>query len=78
MAKATSKNTDIVPAFQNPILADDPQELALIIEDNLGANVQLTVSDLDRIKVEGSSFLVPTLEGEEPTREISGVILLSK
>ena len=76
MAKKSS--TDLVPAFDNPVLLQDPGTLQGIINDNLGLDAQLTVSDLDRIRIEQSSFMVPTLEGEVPEQEVLGVVLLSK
>jgi len=58
----------------------EQQELLEIIRENLGGT-QITKFDLDRVKVpSGGSTVweVPTLEGSEPTKALTGVVIFFK
>lgn len=60
------------------VLRMDPTELTELIEDNIGGGESITARDLDRVKVPaggGTTWEVPSIEGEISTKEIKGVIV---
>jgi len=72
-----TKSTDLVP-FDSYAIATRGDELATIIRENMGESGRMTPFDLDRVKVPtggGKTWVVPTLDGEQDVREISGVIV---
>lgn len=69
----------VVPGDDSKYLAlrMEQSELVDLIRENLGGD-GLSPGDLDRIKVPaggGISFSVPTIDGEEDTKELRGVIV---
>lgn len=55
----------------------DPAELRTIVQDNVGAG-GITEFDLDRVRVPAggvTTWTIPTLEGEQETKELTGVIV---
>lgn len=80
-AKNPKKETSL--ATQHPVthkylaLQSAPEHVAEIIQSNLQGET-LTPFDLDRVKVPtggGTSFEVPTLEGSEPSKTLSGIVV---
>ncbi|MGH7179719.1 MAG: hypothetical protein ACREJC_20250, partial [Tepidisphaeraceae bacterium] len=60
-----------------PILSRSPEQCRALIETNLG-NGALSPFHLDRIRIPtggGTSWVVPSLEGEREAREFEGIIL---
>lgn len=71
---------DIVPAKDYAVLQQDPSGLLETIQTNMG-DEEISPFDLDAVKVPsggGSAFEVPTLDGVEPQKELSGVIVHHK
>jgi hypothetical protein len=80
MAKQTTAITEF-DANKFPVLAPETAQDAIsVIADNMG-NGGLSVGDLDKITVPpggGTTFEIPTVDGDtEPSKEISGIILLA-
>lgn len=74
-----TKKTDALPAvLQDYAIASmDSRAVAEIISDNIG-NSSIGQFDLDRIKIPAGGatvWSVPTLEGDEPAKELLGVIV---
>ncbi len=63
-------------AFENPIF-DQLDDLPEMMAASLGEGGRLGLNDLDRIKVPNGTavFMIPTLDGEESVRELSGVVI---
>ena len=77
---ATAKNgTDLVPVTDYSIVQASTEDLAEIIQENIGG--ALNQFDLDRIGMPaggGQTWTVPTLEGEEDRKAIEGIIVYWK
>lgn len=69
--------SNIVPVEEYQVMTFDKKELMEVIQENL-QGVALSPSDLDVIKVPGGGatmWTVPTLDGEEDVKELTGVIV---
>jgi len=69
--------TDLVP-FESFAIATRSEELAGVIRENIGDGGRMTPFDLDRVKVPtggGKIWSIPSLDGEDDERELSGVIV---
>lgn len=76
--KKNGKSKDLVKAEAAfPALAQDPQAIVAAMAENLGGQA-ITPFDLDRVTIPaggGLAWSVPTLEGEKPQAEITGIII---
>ena len=73
----SKSNTDLVP-FESFAIATRSEELAEVIRENIGDGGRMTPFDLDRVKVPtggGKIWSIPTLDGEDDQRELTGVIV---
>lgn len=73
---ATVQNMDIVPS-NFKALSVDTQQLTTFMRENLGGQ-GFRLTDLDKIKVPsggGSTWEVPTLQGNKPYQVLEGIIL---
>lgn len=69
--------SNIVPVEEYQVMTFDKKELMEVIQENL-QGVALSPSDLDVIKVPGGGatmWTVPTLDGEEDVKELTGVVV---
>lgn len=72
--------TDLVPFESYRLATMDQDDLLEVIEANIGDG-QINEQTLDRVKMPSGGSItwnVPTLEGDEDTKEIEGVIVFSK
>ena len=63
-----------------PVLAMDPARFSKVIRANIG-NARLTEFDVDRISVPtggGNLWTVPTLDGDENAKDITGIVVYWK
>jgi hypothetical protein len=77
--KNETKAVALIPNYA--MMQHDVKDLMAIIGANLGAHEQLTPGDLDRIKIPaggGTTWSIPTLDGEIDTKEFEGVIVAFK
>lgn len=75
-----AKGTDLVPFEQYAIAQVDMRELLETVQSNIGDG-QIGERQLDRVKMPSggsTTWTVPTLEGDEDTKELEGVIVHSK
>jgi hypothetical protein len=76
--EAAEPSTALQVAGETDILALSPDgDMAEIIKENFGGD-QLTLADLDKIKLPaagGITWAIPSLDGEDSTKELTGVIL---
>lgn len=62
------------------IMTVEPAELGLVLRENVGAD-GLSPFDLDRVKVPaggGTTWTVPSLEGDEETKTIEGIVIFQR
>lgn len=76
------KNEETALTIPNyAVMKHSVEDLNAIIGANLGADTELSSSDLDRIRVPaggGTTWSVPTLDGEQDTKNFDGVIVAWK
>lgn len=71
------KEIQLVKAEEYAVTAMNPQELQAVIRENVGGG-GITEFDLDRVHVPAggaTTWTIPSLEGEEESKEITGVIV---
>lgn len=70
-----SEENALVPFTERyPAIAEDPRELMQLVEQNLGGET-ITASNLPKITVPNGDSLFWQIDGEDPVREIEGVVL---
>lgn len=70
----------LVPVAQYAVMTMPQADLQEVFQENLGGGT-ISVTDLDRVKFPTggmTAWTVPSLEGEEITKEIEGVIIFKK
>jgi hypothetical protein len=75
-----AKSTDLVEVKNYAAMRQDPQSLLATIQSNIGGQ-KLSEFDLDRVTIPaggGKAWTVPTLEGDEVTPTLQGVIVFWK
>lgn len=80
MSKEQQQETAIAKRGEFAVLAQGAQAVQNIIQDNLGGGA-LTPFDLDKIRVPaggGLSWEIPTLEGPQSAKEITGIIVFHR
>lgn len=78
---ADKPGTDVVPFEKYAVAQFDQESLSEALTANLGGGDVNLDRDLDRVKIPGSggtTWTVPTLEGEEDTKTLSGIIVAWK
>ena len=70
----TTKTNTLATITEYRALTTNTNEVLAVIQENLG-NEKMTDQDLDRIILDGLSWRVPTLEGEESVNSLDGIIV---
>ena len=71
---ATTKTNTLATITEYRALTANTNEVLAVIQENLG-NEKMTDRDLDRIILDGLSWSVPTLEGDESAKSLDGIIV---
>ena len=74
------KKKDAIAKVEKYAIVEKAAEIADIVRQNLGGG-SISQFDLDRVTVPpggGSHFMVPSLQGEDPAKEICGVVIYWK
>ena len=70
----TTKTNTLATITEYRALTTNTNEVLAVIHENLG-NEKMTDRDLDRIILDGLSWSVPTLEGDESVKALDGIIV---
>ena len=74
MTSTKTKTNTLATITEYRALTANTNEVLAVIQENLG-NEKMTDRDLDRIILDGLSWSVPTLEGEESAKALDGIIV---